>query len=60
MRVATILREPMIIQRDGNRSSQNKRVSAMLDEVDCRPPRPSGIRTSSRAGSGSGSGSPGR
>jgi peptide/nickel transport system ATP-binding protein len=33
MRVGTILREPMIIQRDGNRSSQNKRVSAMLDEV---------------------------
>jgi peptide/nickel transport system ATP-binding protein len=33
MRVGTILREPMIIQRDGNRSSQTKRVSAMLDEV---------------------------
>jgi peptide/nickel transport system ATP-binding protein len=33
MRVGTILREPMIIQRDGNRSSQAKRVSAMLDEV---------------------------
>jgi peptide/nickel transport system ATP-binding protein len=33
MRVGTILREPMIIQRDGNRSSQSKRVSAMLDEV---------------------------
>jgi peptide/nickel transport system ATP-binding protein len=33
MRVGTILREPMIIQRDGNRSSQTKRVSALLDEV---------------------------
>jgi peptide/nickel transport system ATP-binding protein len=33
MRVGTILREPMIIQRDGNRASQTKRVSAMLDEV---------------------------
>ena len=33
MRVATILREPMIIQRDGNRAAQAKRVSAMLDEV---------------------------
>jgi peptide/nickel transport system ATP-binding protein len=33
MRVGTILREPMIIQRDGNRASQAKRVSAMLDEV---------------------------
>ena len=33
MRVGTILREPMIIQRDGNRSAQTKRVSAMLDEV---------------------------
>jgi peptide/nickel transport system ATP-binding protein len=33
MRVSTILREPMIIQRDGNRSAQTKRVSAMLDEV---------------------------
>jgi peptide/nickel transport system ATP-binding protein len=33
MRVGTILREPMIIQRDGNRASQSKRVSAMLDEV---------------------------
>jgi peptide/nickel transport system ATP-binding protein len=33
MRVGTILREPMIIQRDGNRAAQAKRVSAMLDEV---------------------------
>jgi oligopeptide/dipeptide ABC transporter ATP-binding protein len=33
MRVGTILREPMIIQRDGNRSSQAKRVSVMLEEV---------------------------
>jgi len=33
MRVGTILREPMIIQRDGNRASQTKRVSALLEEV---------------------------
>ena len=33
MRVSTILREPMIIQRDGSRAAQAKRVSAMLDEV---------------------------
>ena len=33
MRVATILREPMVIQRDGSRSSQSKRVAAMLSEV---------------------------
>jgi len=33
MRVSTILREPMVIQHDGNRASQAKRVSAILDEV---------------------------
>jgi peptide/nickel transport system ATP-binding protein len=33
MRVSTILREPMVIQRDGNRASQARRVSAILDEV---------------------------
>jgi len=33
MRVSTILREPMIIQRDGNRAAQAKRVNMMLDEV---------------------------
>jgi peptide/nickel transport system ATP-binding protein len=33
MRVSTILREPMIIQRDGSRASQAKRVAAMLNEV---------------------------
>jgi peptide/nickel transport system ATP-binding protein len=33
MRVATILREPMVIQRDGSRSAQAKRISAILDEV---------------------------
>ncbi len=33
MRVSTILREPMVIQRDGNRASQAKRISAILDEV---------------------------
>jgi peptide/nickel transport system ATP-binding protein len=33
MRVSTILREPMIIQRDGSRAAQAKRVNTMLDEV---------------------------
>jgi peptide/nickel transport system ATP-binding protein len=33
MRVGTILREPLVIQRDGSRASQAKRVNAMLDEV---------------------------
>jgi peptide/nickel transport system ATP-binding protein len=33
MRVSTILREPMIIQRDGSRAEQQKRISAILDEV---------------------------
>ena len=33
MRVGTILREPLVIQRDGSRASQARRVNAMLDEV---------------------------
>jgi peptide/nickel transport system ATP-binding protein len=33
MRVGTILREPLVIARDGGRSSQAKRVAAILDEV---------------------------
>jgi len=33
MRVGTILREPMVIQREGSRGAQAKRVNAMLDEV---------------------------
>ena len=33
MRVGTILREPLVIQRDGSRASQATRVKAMLDEV---------------------------
>jgi peptide/nickel transport system ATP-binding protein len=33
MRVGTILREPLVIQRDGSRAAQAKRVTAMLDEV---------------------------
>jgi len=33
MRVGTILREPLVIQRDGSRSAQAQRVSAMLSEV---------------------------
>jgi peptide/nickel transport system ATP-binding protein len=33
MRVGTILREPLVIQRDGSRSAQTVRVNAMLSEV---------------------------
>jgi len=33
MRVGTILREPLVIARDGSRSAQAARVAAMLDEV---------------------------
>jgi peptide/nickel transport system ATP-binding protein len=33
MRVGTILREPLVIQRDGSRASQVKRVKEMLEEV---------------------------
>jgi peptide/nickel transport system ATP-binding protein len=33
MRVGTILREPLVIQRDGSRSAQTQRVTAMLSEV---------------------------
>jgi len=33
MRVSTILREPMVIQRDGNKAAQAARVAAILDEV---------------------------
>jgi peptide/nickel transport system ATP-binding protein len=33
MRVGTILREPLVIQRDGSRAAQAKRVATMLDEV---------------------------
>jgi peptide/nickel transport system ATP-binding protein len=33
MRVSTILREPMIIQREGSRAAQAKRVNTMLSEV---------------------------
>jgi peptide/nickel transport system ATP-binding protein len=33
MRVNTILREPMVIQRDGSRAQQQKRISAILNEV---------------------------
>jgi peptide/nickel transport system ATP-binding protein len=33
MRVGTILREPLVIQRDGSRASQVKRMKEMLDEV---------------------------
>jgi peptide/nickel transport system ATP-binding protein len=33
MRVSTILREPLVIQRDGSRAAQTKRVNEMLNEV---------------------------
>jgi peptide/nickel transport system ATP-binding protein len=33
MRVGTILREPLVIQRDGDRGEQRRRMSALLDEV---------------------------
>ena len=33
MRVGSILREPLVIQRQGDRASQRKRISAILDEV---------------------------
>ena len=33
MRVAEILREPLVIQRQGSRSAQRKRIAAILDEV---------------------------
>jgi peptide/nickel transport system ATP-binding protein len=33
MRVATILREPLVIQREGDRAEQRRRINALLDEV---------------------------
>jgi peptide/nickel transport system ATP-binding protein len=33
MRVSTILREPLVIQRQGGRDSQQRRIAAILDEV---------------------------
>ena len=33
MRVGTILREPLVIQRQGSRAEQRRRVAAILDEV---------------------------
>ncbi|MCL2586529.1 MAG: ATP-binding cassette domain-containing protein [Streptosporangiales bacterium] len=33
MRVGTILREPLVIQRDGGGAAQQRRIEAMLDEV---------------------------
>ena len=33
MRVGTVLREPLVIQRDGNRASQVERVASILSEV---------------------------
>jgi peptide/nickel transport system ATP-binding protein len=33
MRVGTILREPLVIQREGDRADQRRRITALLDEV---------------------------
>jgi peptide/nickel transport system ATP-binding protein len=33
MRVSTILREPLVIQRQGNRAEQLRRIASILDEV---------------------------
>jgi peptide/nickel transport system ATP-binding protein len=33
MRVSTILREPLVIQRDGDRAEQRRRIGSLLDEV---------------------------
>ena len=33
MRVGTILREPLVIQREGDRAEQRRRISSLLDEV---------------------------
>jgi peptide/nickel transport system ATP-binding protein len=33
MRVGTILREPLVIQREGDRARQRRRISSLLDEV---------------------------
>jgi oligopeptide/dipeptide ABC transporter ATP-binding protein len=33
MRVGEVLREPLVIQRQGSRSAQRKRIAAILDEV---------------------------
>jgi peptide/nickel transport system ATP-binding protein len=33
MRVGTILREPMVIQREGSRTDQQRRIDTILDEV---------------------------
>jgi len=33
MRVGTILREPLVIQRDGDRAEQRRRIGSLLDEV---------------------------
>jgi peptide/nickel transport system ATP-binding protein len=33
MRVSTILREPLVIQREGDRAEQRQRITSLLDEV---------------------------
>ena len=37
MRVGTVLREPLVIQRQGNRASQQRRVADLLEEVGLPP-----------------------
>jgi peptide/nickel transport system ATP-binding protein len=37
MRVSTILREPLVIQREGGRAEQRRRVAVILDEVGLPP-----------------------
>jgi len=57
MRAGTLLREPLVIQGIGTKQEQLARVGEMLDKVGCPARRPTAIRTSSPAGSASGSAS---
>ena len=60
MRVGSIIREPLSIQHVGTRREQQQRVFELLDEVGLPRTPSSATRTSSPAGSASGSGLPGR
>ena len=57
MTVGDIVAEPLTVHRVGTRRSRSARVRELLDVVGFDPASPTGIRTSSRAASGSGSGS---
>ena len=59
MRAGTILREPLVVQGIGSAQEQQQPVEEMLDHVGLPGWPPSDTRTSSRAASGSGSGSQG-